>query len=93
MANEKSGFYSDGHLAWMQKHGQALPYHAPHSEDSEENPLSKKLTRLKITNWTLEGNLLKGETEMGPFVQTISTDLILDGVDENNLPRFKKVVY
>lgn len=89
--NQGNGFYSEGHLKWFQKHGKALPAHQSHAEDSEENPISKKLKRLEITDWKLEGNLLTAKTEMGPFVQNISTDYILDGVDSEGLPIFRKI--
>lgn len=54
--------------------------------------ISKNLKKLEPTNWQLEGNVLKADTEWGELVQTIPTDYILDGVDENNLPKFKKIV-
>lgn len=55
-----------------------------------EDDISQKLQELKPNSWSLEGNQLIGETEMGRLVQFIPTDYILIG-NENGLPKFRKV--
>lgn len=61
-------------------------------EDSFEHPLSEKLVRASTTNWRQVGNTLICDTEHGEFVQTIPTNQLLVGTDENGLPIFKEVV-
>jgi hypothetical protein len=84
-----NGFYSKGHLDWFQKHGQALPVHETHGEDSQENPISRKLQSVNPRNWRLNGNVLIADTDMGTLKQTIPPDYILTG-EKNGLPTFKK---
>lgn len=86
MANK---LYSDGYLAWFDRNGLERPSHTDHLKVED---IEKTLRKLKVRDWKLEGNKLSGETDMGPFVQTIPTDIILEGTDEDGLPKFRKVI-
>lgn len=83
--------YNDAELKQFDKLGIKRPEHSSHGVTPNE--LGERLRRLNIRNWRLEGNQLKGMTDMGPFVQTIPSNYILVGTDENtSLPIFRKVV-
>lgn len=82
--------YNENELKWFDRWGVTRPTHISHDLKIED--IEEKLKKLKVTSWTLEGNLLKGSTEMGPFAQTIPTDVVLVGETEEGLPKFKKVV-
>jgi len=69
------------------------PTHDFHGTDSLESPISTNLKSIRPRNWRQQGNQLIADTEMGSLVQTIPVDYLLDGVDTNGLPKFKKVVY
>jgi hypothetical protein len=69
------------------------PSRDSHGTDSLDNPISNNLRSVNPRNWRQEGNLLKADTDMGPLVQTIPVDYLLDGTDERGLPKFKKVEY
>lgn len=56
-----------------------------------EEDIKEKLTELKPNSWRLEGNKLIGETEMGPLVNFIPTNYILEGTDDNGLPIFRNL--
>jgi len=66
------------------------PTHDSHGEDSWSHPISEKMTQAKCWNWTLEGNLLKCNTDFGPLAQTIPTNYILIG-EKDGLPILKQV--
>ncbi len=68
---------------------QTPPETIPHLTEEE---IRANMKRLLPLSWTLEGNLLKGQTEQGLLVQRIPTDYILVGTDAKGLPIFKKVV-
>lgn len=57
-----------------------------------EDELAQNMKQLKPNSWTLKGNQLEGMTDMGRLVQTIPTDYILEGTDDEGLPVFRKVV-
>lgn len=57
-----------------------------------EDEIREKLVQLKPNTWSLEGNKLTGQTEMGLLVQYIPTDYICSGTDDKGLPILKKVV-
>ncbi len=50
------------------------------------------LKPLKTRNWRMKGNMLIADTDEGELAQTIPTDYICTGTDENGLPILKKVV-
>ena len=64
------------------------PTRDPHGTLDE---ISDKMLKLMPHSWKLEGNLLKGQTEMGELVQRIPTDYILIGTDSKGLPKFQKI--
>lgn len=65
------------------------PDHQPHGNDAE---IAANMRRLKPSTWRLEGNMLIGQTEMGPLAQRIPTDYILEGTDAQGLPKLRKIV-
>lgn len=80
-------------LKWFDYHGIRRPDHFPHGvTDTQENPLSKQIPRLKTWNWRMEGNVLKCDTSEGPFTQIIqSTDYICQGTGPDGMPILTKV--
>lgn len=80
-------------LKWFDYHGIKRPTHLPHGiKDTEQNPLSEQIPRLKTWNWRLEGMTLMCDTDMGPFVQNLGrTDLICLGTDGDGMPILTKV--
>lgn len=81
--------FSEDQLKWYDKVGKARPTHIPHGITSEN--INEHMKRLMPNKWELKGNLLIGETEMGPLVQRIPTDYILTGTDDQGYPIFAKV--
>lgn len=81
--------YEEKELKWFDRQGVKRPEHASHGATPDN--LSEKIRKLDVRNWRLEGNILKGDTDMGPFAQTIPTTHILEGVDEQGLPKFRRV--
>lgn len=81
--------FSEDQLKWYDKVGKGRPTHISHGITSDN--INDHMKQLKITNWHLRGNQLHGETEMGPFVQGIPTNVILSGEDENGMPIFKQI--
>lgn len=65
------------------------PSHNAHGTDAE---IRGNLRSLQPRNWRQQGNQLIADTDMGPLVQTIPTNYLLDGTDDNGLPRFRKVI-
>lgn len=54
--------------------------------------MREKLLPANPRDWRLEGNMLYCMTDHGPLAQTIPTNYIMRGLDENNLPILVKVV-
>lgn len=81
--------FSEDQLKWYDKYNKARPTHIPHGITAEN--INEHMKELRPKTWHLKGNMLIGETDMGPLHQTIPTDVILVGIDENNLPIFRKV--
>lgn len=90
MAKLNSGVHSDVYLGWLEKQGAGLPYFANHGT---EDDVRKKMTALRPTKWVLEGNRLRGMTEMGEVTLNLPTDMILlsSDPDKNGLPQLKKI--
>ncbi len=68
--------------------GLEAPTHSAHLTDEQIQEHSK---RLLPRSWKLEGNKLKGQTDMGELVLFIPTDYILKGTDSEGLPILEKV--
>ena len=66
-----------------------LPEAHPHGTDDD---IRNNMNRPLPNSWKLEGNQLKGMTDMGELVQTIPTNKILVGVDKKGLPIFRDIV-
>lgn len=75
---------------FYQRRGLAPPLHLPHDLTPED--ISKRVQPINPRNWRAQGNRLIADTDLGPLVQFIPTDYIFTGVDEANLPTFRKVV-
>jgi hypothetical protein len=80
--------FDDYVLKWFERNGLQKPEHIPHGKQAD---LEARLVPATVSSWRLEGNQLIAETNYGPHVQTIPTDYILVGTDENNLPVLKKI--
>lgn len=74
---------------WYEKHGVAPPKKFDHGTEQE---IRENMVRLRPGTWRLEGNQLIGKTELGTLVQTVPTDVILVGTDDDGLPMFKRVI-
>ena len=73
---------------WYLKHDVAPPEVVSHGHDEE---IREKLLPLKTWGWKLSGNQLTCMTNMGELSQTIPTDVILLGEDDNGKPLLKKI--
>lgn len=54
--------------------------------------IKASMTQLKPSSWHMEGNKLVGQTEMGPLINYLPTDVICRGTDKNGLPILEKIV-
>ena len=81
--------WGEDQLKWFDKQGKARPGTTAHGVTSDN--INEHMRKLMPNKWRLEGNKLIGETEMGPLVQTIPTDVILAGTDDKGLPIFAQV--
>ena len=73
---------------FIRKLGGALPTVQTHGTEED---ITKSLTPLKPHSWRLEGNQLIGQTEMGELRQTIPTDYICRGTNDQGLPILEKI--
>lgn len=80
--------FDEKELAQFKKMGIEAPTHSAHLTDEQIQEHSK---RLLPRSWKLEGNKLKGQTDMGDLVLFISTDYILKGTDDNGMPILEKI--
>lgn len=81
--------YNEKELKLYEKLGIKAPESISHGTDLKDfNELARKL---KPYSWKLTGNQLRGMTDMGELVQTIPSDRILVGTDEQGMPIFQKV--
>lgn len=81
--------YDEKELKEFDKWGVARPTIEKHGtiEDIRAN-----LKSVNPRNWRLQGNHLIADTDLGELRQTIPTNYILTGTDENGLPTFKKLL-
>jgi hypothetical protein len=75
--------------AFYRKHGVEPPKVFKHGTEEE---IRQNMQRLKPHSWRLEGNELKGETDLGTITQQIPTDYICKGTDADGLPILEKIV-
>jgi hypothetical protein len=61
------------------------------SEHGTEDNIKEKLQPMLPNRWRQEGNLLIAETENGVHGQTVPTNMLLIGTDENHMPIFRKI--
>lgn len=73
----------------FEKLGIEVPSTAAHGTEED---IRANLRPVTMTNWRLEGNSLKCDTEHGELSQTIPTDYILTGIGEDGLPILTKIV-
>lgn len=73
---------------WFLKNELTPPKTQPHGTDED---IRNNLKPAKMWGWKLVGNQLECETDLGKLVQTIPSDYILVGEDENNHPILRKI--
>lgn len=73
---------------WYVKHNVTPPTVIQHGI---EDDILSKLQPLKAKSWRLEGNRLIAETDLGPVINFLPTDVIMTGIDSNNLPILAKI--
>lgn len=73
---------------WFEKYKLAPPSSDSHGTEDE---IAQNRTPIKPYKWVLEGNKLIGISEQGTFAQFIPTNYILDGMDENNMPKLREI--
>lgn len=67
--------------------GVPLPSRDAHVKDGQQ-----QWEKPHLTNWRLEGNILKADSNLGTHGWSLPTDYILDGTDESGLPMLRKLV-
>lgn len=77
-------------LKEFEEWGKKPPTHDTHGTDSWEHPISKRMTQAKCYNWRMEGNLLKCDSDFGPFAQIMPTNVICLGT-KNGLPMLREL--
>lgn len=89
-SSPKSGVHSEAFLNWLEKNANVQPYFAAHGTDED---IQAKMTKLLPKKWTMQGNRLIGETEMGEVTLNTPTDMILisSEPDSKGLPQLKKI--
>jgi len=75
-------------LKLFKEWGVPLPTRDAHGT---EDDIRQNLKSVKPTNWRMEGNMLKADTELGELAQPLPTNLILTGTDDQGLPTFKQI--
>lgn len=65
-----------------------LPTREPHGRDED---IRANMRPANPRNWRLEGNILKADTDFGPYAHPIPTDYVMDGTDERGLPILRKL--
>ena len=80
--------YEEKELRQFDRWGVARPSHDPHGTIEE---IRANLKRANTSNWRLEGNVLYADSDFGPLVQTIPTDYICKGTDDQGLPILVKI--
>jgi len=76
-------------LKLYQKWGVKPPAHFPHGTEEE---IRANLKPLKAHKWYMEGNVLVAETDQGILKQSIPTNYICKGIDEQGLPILEKLL-
>lgn len=75
-------------LQWFDRIGKERPTHEPHGTAEE---IRANLKRAVASSWRMEGNHLIAETQYGPLVQTVPTDVICHGMDDQGYPILVKL--
>ncbi len=76
-------------LKWYKQNNLELPEHVSH--DLSADDISSKAQSVNPRNWRQEGNRLIADTDFGPLVNHLPTDVIMSGLDSKGLPTFKKI--
>lgn len=66
------------------------PEHKEHGEDSWFHPISENMRQTRCWNWRMEGNNLHCDTEFGPMMQKMPTNVICLG-EKDGLPILKEI--
>lgn len=80
--------HDEKELKWFDRVGAARPTHQPHGTIED---IRAALKTAKCTNWRMEGNVLYADTEFGPLVQTMPTDVICHGTDAQGMPILTRI--
>lgn len=80
---------NDNEKEMYERWGKTPPSHTPHGDPDD---IKSNLQPVIPKRWRQEGNMLIGETEIGRIAQTIPTNKMLAGTDENGLPILVDVV-
>jgi len=72
-------------IAQFKEWGVPLPSRDPHVKDGEQT-----YEKPQLTNWRLEGNILKADSNLGTHGWSLPTDYIMDGLTDEGLPNLKK---
>lgn len=67
--------------------GVPLPNRDAHVKDGDQ-----QWEKPQLKNWRLEGNILKADSTLGVHGWHIPTDYIMDGLDEQGLPKLRKLI-
>jgi hypothetical protein len=84
-----SDIFTPKDFEWYERQKLVAPERVPHP--SEED-IARNFGNVKVQKWTLEGNMLIGETSSGKFAQPIPTNYICTGMDDNGSPKLRKIV-
>lgn len=81
--------FSQKDFEWYERQRLTAPERVPHPSEEE---IAKNLIPMKVHKWTMEGNMLIGETPSGKFAQPIPVSYICDGIDDNGNPKLRKII-
>lgn len=71
-----------------QRWGAPLPSHEEHGTPDD---IRERLQKSVAESWHLEGNVLVAKTQHGEVRQTIPSNYICHGMDDNGLPMLQKI--
>lgn len=81
--------YSSEQIKEFKEWGVPLPTREVHGTSAD---IRSNMEKAHCTNWRMEGNKLIADTQFGPLVQFLPTDMICRGTDDKGLPILEKIV-
>jgi hypothetical protein len=82
--------HDEKELRQFDRWGKERPSHEPHGTAEE---IRANLKQAVASSWRMEGNQLIAETQYGPLVQSVPTDVICRGMDDQGLPILVKLTF